>query len=61
MNDKEFFRIGRTRISVTDEDKAILTIKDAVHRKQNGYVCISTLSTVQQLCGHLSVLPNRIS
>lgn len=46
MNYKEFFRIGRTRISITDEDKAIQTIKDAVHRKQKGYVCISTLRTV---------------
>lgn len=46
MNVKEFFRIGRTRISVTDEDKAIRTIKDAVHRGEKGYVCISTLRTV---------------
>lgn len=46
MNKKEFFRIGRTRISVTDEDKAIRTIKDAVHRGEKGYVCISTLRTV---------------
>ena len=42
----DFFKIGRARISVTDEDKAILIIKDAVHRKQKGYVCISTLRTV---------------
>ena len=46
MNEKEFFRIGRTRISVTDEDKAIRTIKDAVQRGEKGYVCISTLRTV---------------
>lgn len=43
---KDFFRIGRVRISVTDEDKAIQTIKDAIHSKQKGYVCISTLRTV---------------
>lgn len=42
----EFFRIGRTRISVTDEDRAIKTIKDAIRNKQKGYVCISTLRTV---------------
>lgn len=47
MNDpKEFFRVGRVRISVTDEDKAIQTIKDAIHQKIKGYVCISTLRTV---------------
>lgn len=43
---QEFFRIGRVRISVTDEDKAIQSIKDAIHRKQKGYVCVSTLRTV---------------
>ncbi len=42
----EFFRIGRTRISVTDEDKAIESIKGVIHNRQKGYVCISTLRTV---------------
>lgn len=46
MNEKVFFRIGRTRISITDEDKAIQSIKDAVHRRMKGYVCVSTLRTV---------------
>lgn len=45
-NPKDFFRIGRVRISVTDEDKAIQTIKDAVHQGIKGYVCISTMRTV---------------
>ena len=45
-NPKDFFRVGRVRISVTDEDSAILAIKDAIHRKVKGYVCISTLRTV---------------
>lgn len=45
-NQKDFFRIGRVRISVTDEDSAIQTIKDAIHKKLKGYVCISTLRTV---------------
>ena len=43
---QEFFRVGRVRISVTDEERAIQTIKEAVHRKQKGYVCVSTLRTV---------------
>lgn len=47
MNKSEsFFRIGRTRISLTDEDKAIQTIVDAINNKQKGYVCVSTLRTV---------------
>lgn len=43
---QSFFRIGRVRISVTDEDKTVNTIKEAVHNKQKGYVCVSTLRTV---------------
>ena len=43
---KQIFRIGRTRISITDEDKAIQTVLDAIHRNEKGYVCISTLRTV---------------
>ena len=42
----DFFRIGRTRISVTDEDKAIESIKGFIHNGQKGYICISTLRTV---------------
>ena len=42
----DFFRIGRVRISVTDEERAINTIKEAIHKKQKGYVCVSTLRTV---------------
>jgi N-acetylglucosaminyldiphosphoundecaprenol N-acetyl-beta-D-mannosaminyltransferase len=42
----DFFRIGRVRISITDEDRAINTIKETVKKKQTGYVCISTLRTV---------------
>ena len=45
-NFKDFFRIGRVRISVTDEDRAINYIKEAIHSKRKGYVCISTLRTV---------------
>lgn len=46
MNNKDFFRIGRVRISVTTEDSAISTIKEAIHNRQKGYVCVSTLRTV---------------
>ncbi len=42
----DFFKIGRVRISVTDEERAINTIKEFIHNKQKGYVCISTLRTV---------------
>lgn len=45
-NPKDFFRIGRVRISVTDEERAIQTIKDTIKRKEKGYVCISTMRTV---------------
>ncbi len=31
---------------MTDEDSAIQTIKEAIHKKVKGYVCISTLRTV---------------
>lgn len=44
--DLNFFRIGRVRISITNEDKAIQTIKDAISSKLKGYVCISTMRTV---------------
>ena len=43
---QDFFRVGRVRISVTDEGRAINTIKEAIHNKQKGYVCVSTLRTV---------------
>lgn len=46
MKDKDFFRIGRVRISVTTEEHAISSIKEAIQNKQKGYVCVSTLRTV---------------
>ena len=42
----DFYKIGKARISVTDEEKAVLNIKEAIHNKQKGYVCVSTLRTV---------------
>lgn len=41
-----FYRIGRTRISVTDEDRTIESIKGFIHNEEKGYICISTLRTV---------------
>lgn len=46
LANKDFYRIGRVRISVTDEDKAIEYIKNFVKYKQGGYICVSTLRTV---------------
>lgn len=46
MTNKDFYRIGRVRISVTTEDHAINMIKEAIHARQKGYVCVSTLRTV---------------
>lgn len=43
---EKFFRIGRVRISITTEDKAIQDIKDFIRQGQKGYVCVSTLRTV---------------
>ena len=42
----DFFRVGRVRISITNEERAINTIIEAIHNKKKGYVCISTLRTV---------------
>ena len=47
-NPKDYFRVGRVRISVTDEEHAIQTITDALQKGVKGYVCISTLHTVPQ-------------
>lgn len=43
---KSYFRIGRVRISITNEEKAIQKIKETISLKIKGYVCISTLRTV---------------
>lgn len=43
---EDFFRIGKTRISITDENKAIDSIKSFIYERKKGYVCISTLRTV---------------
>lgn len=36
-NQRDFFRIGRTGISVTDEDNAIQTVLDSFRNKQKEY------------------------
>lgn len=40
------FRIGRVRISITNEDNAVQSIKELVYKKAIGYVCISNMRTV---------------
>lgn len=45
-NQKDFFRVGRVRISITDENHAIEKIKDSIHKGMKGYVCISNMRTV---------------
>ena len=44
--ENNIYRIGRVRISITDEEKAIQFIKDSVHNKRKGYICISNMRTV---------------
>lgn len=48
MTGKEqtFYRIGRARISVTDENRAVESIKGFIISRQAGYICVSTLRTV---------------
>lgn len=46
ISNKEIYRIGRVRISVTNEDNAVKSIKELVYNKANGYVCISNMRTV---------------
>lgn len=43
---KDFFRIGRARISITNENEAIEQIKGFIRQGRKGYVCVSTLRTV---------------
>ena len=45
-NKSNFFRVGRVRISITNEDDAIRRIKEAIVTHSKGYVCVSTLRTV---------------
>lgn len=42
----DFFRIGRVRISITDEDRAIEAIKGFVHESVKGYICVSNMRTL---------------
>lgn len=42
MNKKDFFRIGRTRISVTNPVETINKITTAALASNGGYVCVST-------------------
>lgn len=44
--DNNCYRIGRVRISITNEDKSVEFIQDAVRNKKSGYICISNMRTV---------------
>lgn len=44
--DYEFFRIGRTRIFVTNQEDAANRVKQLVYEGKKGYICISTMRTV---------------
>lgn len=46
LQDKSFYRIGRVRISITNEDDAVRSIIGFVKNRQTGYVCISNMRTV---------------
>ena len=46
LQDKNFYRIGRVRISITNEDEAVKSIIGFVKEKQGGYICISNMRTV---------------
>lgn len=45
-SEQDFYRIGRVRISITNEEKAIESIKKCIHNNYKGYVCISNMRTV---------------
>lgn len=46
LQDKSCYRIGRVRISITNEDNAVQSIKELVYNNATGYVCISNMRTV---------------
>lgn len=46
MQFKDFYRIGRVKISITDEDDAINRIKNLIRNGGTGYICVSNLRTV---------------
>lgn len=45
-SEQDFYRIGRARISITNEEKAIESIKKCIHSNLKGYVCVSNMRTV---------------
>ena len=47
MNNKDFFRIGRTRISVTNPLKTINKIAGAALIGKGGYICVSNMRMVR--------------
>ena len=45
-HNEDIYRIGRVRISITNEDDAVKSIIAFVKNSQTGYVCISNMRTV---------------
>lgn len=45
-NPKDFFRISRTRILITNQKDAVDRVKRLVQEGKKGYICISTMRTV---------------
>lgn len=46
QQDNNFYRIGRVRISITNENDAVKFILEHVKGKKGGYICISNMRTV---------------
>lgn len=45
-SEQDFYRIGRVRISITNEEDVIKTIKDTIRTCTRGYICVSNMRTV---------------
>ena len=45
LQDNNCYRIGRVRISITNEDNAVNSILGFVEEKKGGYICISNMRT----------------
>lgn len=50
MNKKDFFRIGRTRISVTNPVETLNIIFDAALAGKGGYICVSNMRMIRFAC-----------
>ena len=44
--DKNFFRIGRARVFITNYDNVISNVRSAILSNKKGYICVSNLRTI---------------